>query len=174
MAVARSCRRGEAADLAVAQPVVDERQQLSGGGDATDVAAAVGADAGFDRGDLWFADRTGDCFDGRPTQQPRALFADPAAGDVAVGLAVARSQPGPRTQPAAGWRSALRRRSRRRTRQRTPGRLRVALAPLHSRDDPSGGGRCARRSRGSDGRRPRSGRAATRSDWRTRHRDAVR
>ena len=40
-----SCRRGEAADLAVAQPVVDERQQLAGGGDAADVATAAGADA---------------------------------------------------------------------------------------------------------------------------------
>ena len=154
---------GEAADLAVAQPVVDERQQLAGGGDAADVATPSGTDASFDRGDLRVADRTGDRFDGSPAQQPGALLGDPAAGDVAVGLAVARSQPGPRTQPPWVGEPASRRRSRRRTRRRTPGRPHVALAPPHSRDDPSAGGRCARRSRGSDGRRPRSGRAATRS-----------
>jgi hypothetical protein len=90
---------GEAADLAVAQPVVDERQQMAGRRDAADVAAAAGTDAGFDRGDLRVAHRPAGCFDRRPTQQPGALFADSAAGDVAVGLAVARGQPGPSTQP---------------------------------------------------------------------------
>jgi hypothetical protein len=90
-----SCGLGEAADLAVAQPVVDQRQQLSGGGDTADVAAPAGADTCFDRGDLGVAYRPGDCFHGRPAQQPGALFGDPAAVGVAVGLAVAWGQPGP-------------------------------------------------------------------------------
>ena len=88
-------RRGEAADLAVAQPVVDECQQVAGGGDAADVATPPGTDVCFDRGDLGVTDGAGDGFDRRPAQQPRALFGDPAAGDVAVGLAVAWGQPGP-------------------------------------------------------------------------------
>jgi hypothetical protein len=41
------CVTSEAADLAVAQPVVDEGQQVAGGGDAADVAAPAGPDAGL-------------------------------------------------------------------------------------------------------------------------------
>ena len=48
---------------------------------------------------LRVADGAGDRFDGGPAQQPGALLGDPAAGDVAVGLAVTWGQPGPRTQP---------------------------------------------------------------------------
>ena len=96
VAVARShAAVGEAADLAVAQPVEDEGQQLAGGGDAADVATPAGADTGFDRGDLGVAYSAGDRFDSGPAQQARALFGDPAAGDVAVGLAVAWGQPCP-------------------------------------------------------------------------------
>ena len=41
----------ETADLAVAQAVVDEREEMTGGGDAADVAAAAVTDAGLDRSD---------------------------------------------------------------------------------------------------------------------------
>ena len=75
-------RRGETADLTVAQPVVDERQQVAGGGDAADVATPPATDACFDRSDLRVTHRPRDCFHRRPTQQPRALLGDPAALDV--------------------------------------------------------------------------------------------
>ena len=69
---AASC--GEATDLAVAQAVVDEREEMTRRGDASDVAAPAGADAGLDRGDLRVADGAGDGFDGGPAQQPGALL----------------------------------------------------------------------------------------------------
>ena len=64
-----SCGVGEAADLAVAQAVVDESQQVAGGGDAADVATTAGADAGFHRGDLRITRSSGDGLDGGPAQQ---------------------------------------------------------------------------------------------------------
>ena len=71
VAVARiSCGVGEAADLAVAQAVVDERQKVTGGGDASDVAAPPVTDTCLDPCDLRVADGTGDRLDGRPAQQP--------------------------------------------------------------------------------------------------------
>ena len=90
-----SYRVGEAAELAVAQPVEDQGEEVSGGGDAADVATSAGSDTGFDRGDLGVAYGAGDRFDSGPAQQARALFGDPATGDVTVGLAVAWGQPGP-------------------------------------------------------------------------------
>ena len=42
---------GETADVAVAQPVVDEREEMSGRRHAADVETAAGTDAGLDRGD---------------------------------------------------------------------------------------------------------------------------
>jgi len=64
-----SCGVGEAADLAVAQAVVDESQQVAGGGDAADVATTAGADPGFHRGDLRITRSSGDGLDGGPAQQ---------------------------------------------------------------------------------------------------------
>ena len=47
---------------------------MAGRGDAADVAAPAGADAGLDRGDPRVADGAGDRFDRRPAQQPGALL----------------------------------------------------------------------------------------------------
>ena len=76
---------GEATDLAVAQAVVDEREEMTRRGDTSDVAAPAGTDAGLHRGDLRVADRTGDRFDGGPAQQPGALLiCGPGGGQGAV------------------------------------------------------------------------------------------
>ena len=91
---------GEAADLAVAQAVVDEREEMTRRGDAPDVAAPPGADPGFHRGDLRVAHGTRDGLDGGPAQQPAALLGDVPAMAVAVGLAQPGCQPGPRAQPS--------------------------------------------------------------------------
>ena len=61
---------GEATDLTVAQAVVDEREQMTRRGDASDVAASASADTGLDRGDLRIAHGTRDGLDGSPAQQP--------------------------------------------------------------------------------------------------------
>jgi hypothetical protein len=106
LAVARSsCGVGEAADLAVAQPVVDEREQLAGGGDAADAATAAGTDAGFDRSDLRVTDSARDCLDGGPAQQPGALFICGSGGGGQGGVAVFRER---RDKPASrkDWKSS--------------------------------------------------------------------
>src|SRR6266545_803564 len=48
LAASRRCSRraGQATDVPVAEPVVDQGEQLAGGGDLADVRAAVLADAG--------------------------------------------------------------------------------------------------------------------------------
>ena len=73
------CVSGEATDLAVAQAVVDEREEMTRRGDASDVATPPGADTGLDRGDLRVTHRAGDGFDRRPAQQPGSLLGDVAA-----------------------------------------------------------------------------------------------
>src|SRR5829696_3672757 len=91
---------GEATDFAVAQPVVDEREEMARRRDTADVATPAGADTRLHRGDLRVAHRAGDGFHGGPAQQAGSLLGDVAALDVGVGLAVARGEPGPRAQMA--------------------------------------------------------------------------
>ena len=74
-------------------------------GDASDVAAPAGTDAGLDRGDLRVAHGTGDGFDGGPAQQPRALLGDVAALGVGVGLAVDAGSARPTSTTGAGCRT---------------------------------------------------------------------
>ena len=91
-----SCGVGEAADLAVAQAVVDEGQQVAGGGDTRPMLrprrapmrafteAICGSRA---------APETASTAAQRNSREP--CLGDPAAVDVGVGLAVAWGQPGP-------------------------------------------------------------------------------
>ena len=58
------------------EAVVDEREEMTGRRDTSDVAAPAGTDAGFDRGDLRIVVRPGDGLDRRPAQQSRALLGD--------------------------------------------------------------------------------------------------
>ncbi len=64
-------RRGQGADLPVAQAVVDQGEELAGGGDLGDVAglvAAAGDDAGLDRSRCGVGAGPLDGFDQRPAE----------------------------------------------------------------------------------------------------------
>lgn len=76
----------EATDLAVAQAVVDEREEMTRRGDASDIAAPPRPDTRFDRSDLWVAHGDRDGFDRGPAQRPGALLGDVPALGVGVGL----------------------------------------------------------------------------------------
>lgn len=89
-----SRRSGQATDVPVAKPVEDQGEQSAGGGDLADVGAASFADA-----DPGLPDRPGADtlrrLHGRPAHQCAALFGDPAAVHLRIGLTVGRGQPGP-------------------------------------------------------------------------------
>ena len=88
----------ERADLAVAQPVVDQREQLACRGNFGDVLAAASFDTLFVGRDLGRRRVALHRLDGRPADRFGALFGDVPAVHDGVGLAVARGQPGPRAQ----------------------------------------------------------------------------
>src|SRR5438552_6836563 len=81
---------GEAADFAVAQAVVHEREEFAGGGDPGDVAvvAPLGelAELALEEASPSTA---ADGLDGRPADQSRPLLGDRSPFDDDVGLAVA-------------------------------------------------------------------------------------
>ena len=62
------CFGPKTADLAVSEPVVDQREEMASSGDLADVAASTVPDALLDRGDARLTVGTGDGFDGRPAQ----------------------------------------------------------------------------------------------------------
>ena len=86
---------GHRADVSVAQPVVDEGEQLAGRGDLGDVAAAAGLDPLAIKGDLGGVRLALDGLDSRPPHEFAALFGDVSAVHDSVRFAVARGQPGP-------------------------------------------------------------------------------
>src|SRR6266571_8601134 len=95
---------GQAADLPVAQAVVDQGEQPAGGGDLGDVAgflAAAGDDGVPGRADHAVAGDALDGLDQRPAQQPRALLGDVPAGDLDAGY-LKLLQMRPRRLPRAG------------------------------------------------------------------------
>ena len=85
----------ERTDVAVAQPVVDQREQFACRGDLGDVLAAASFDTVFVGGDLGGGLVTLHRLDRRPSDQFRALFGDVSAVHDGVGLAVAWGQPRP-------------------------------------------------------------------------------
>ena len=85
----------ERADVAVAQPVVDQREQFACRGDLGDVLAAASFDALFVGRDLGRRRVALHRLDRRPADRFGALFGDVSAVHDGVGLAVARGQPGP-------------------------------------------------------------------------------
>src|ERR1700736_222154 len=88
---------GQSADVSVAQPVVDQREQLAGRGDLGDVAAAAGFDPFAIKGDLGDVGLTLDGLHGRPPHKFAALLGDVPATNDGVGFAVCGGQTGPRT-----------------------------------------------------------------------------
>src|SRR5712675_2438440 len=89
---------GHRADVSVAQPVVDEGEQLAGRGDLGDVAAAAGLDPLAIKGDLGGVGLALDGLHGRPPHEFAALLGDVPAAHDSVGFAVCGGQPGPRAQ----------------------------------------------------------------------------
>ena len=81
--------------MPVAQRVVDELEQITGGGGDADVAAAALCDALASLSGAGVLAGALCCFDGGPTDQHAALFGDPAAVHGGIGLVVFRGQPGP-------------------------------------------------------------------------------
>src|SRR5438270_156897 len=73
---------GEAADLAVAQAVEDEGEELAGDRHPGDVLAPAPADAGEVRAQLGPAPHVGHGFDGGPAHQRRSLLGDAAPPDL--------------------------------------------------------------------------------------------
>ena len=91
-----------ATDLAVAQAVVDERENLARDRDACLVGTAplgqlaiVGSENGAAMG-------AADPFDQRPPQQPRSLFGDPTAPRLGIGFVMRRRESPPGTQMRRG------------------------------------------------------------------------
>ena len=124
------------ADVSVAQPVVDQREQFACRGNLGDVFAAASFDSVFVGCDLGRRRVTLHRLDGRPTNQFGALFGDMPAVYDAIGLAVARGQPGPRAQVGGVGENGARHRSRRRTPPLAWVRCRARAGSLDSR------GRC--------------------------------
>lgn len=85
--------------MLVAQPVVDEGEQLGGRGDLADVLAAAGLDACTIDGKLRGGGLVLDGLDRRPSDQFAALLGDVPTMDDGVRLVVTRGQSRPRTQP---------------------------------------------------------------------------
>ena len=88
----------ECSDVMVAQRVVDELDLGSRGGHDADVAPAAGRHPVADATDPGVAGQDLHRLDRGPTDQSGALFGDPAAVHVGVGLAVLGGQPGPAGQ----------------------------------------------------------------------------
>ena len=107
---------GEAADLAVAQAVEDQGEELAGRGDAGDVAARAARRCAGSRSRSRRRRGTGDRLDRRPAHQPGALLGDRPAADLGVGLAVRGASARPTSTAARASGTGRRRRSRRRTR----------------------------------------------------------
>src|SRR6266540_4129982 len=93
----RSRRSGQATDVSVAQRVVDQGEQLAGGGDLGDVRASAFGQPGPGTPDRT-AVETLHRFDGGPADQMVALLGDAATVDGGVGLTVAGSHAGPGAQ----------------------------------------------------------------------------
>ena len=91
--------RLQAADLAVSEAVVDERDDLAGCRDFGDGSAVAAFGECFSLGVKpgVFAEFLGG-FDRGPAHEPVALFGDRAPGDLDVGLAVAWGEATPRRE----------------------------------------------------------------------------
>ena len=89
---------GEATDLAVAQPVVDEREETPRRSTRPMLRPRRAPTRAFTEEIIRVADRTGDGLHGGPAQQAGSLLGDVAAWDVGVGLAAAWGEPGPPAQ----------------------------------------------------------------------------
>src|SRR5258705_2193266 len=89
---------GQGSDVSVAQPVVDEGEQLAGRGDLGDVAAAAGLDPLAIKGDFCGVRLALDGLDSRPPHEFAALLGDVPAANDGVGFAVCGGQTGPRAQ----------------------------------------------------------------------------
>jgi hypothetical protein len=100
--VSRRLGLGEAADLAVAQAVVDEREDLAGHRHPRLVRAAPFGDTPKPRSQAGSAVIAGHRLDQRPAHQLRALFGDRTAGRLGVGLAMLGGQARPRAQRLGG------------------------------------------------------------------------
>src|SRR6266511_1424096 len=87
----------QATDVSVAQRVVDQGEQLAGGGDLGDVRASAFGQPGPGTPDRT-AVETLHRFDGGPADQMVALLGDAATVDGGVGLTVAGSHAGPGAQ----------------------------------------------------------------------------
>jgi hypothetical protein len=93
-----SPRLGQAADLAVAQAVVDEDEKFARRSDAPDLLAAPLTDAEVVRTDGRIASLARHGLDGCPAHEARALLGDVATPDLVVGLVVRRGQASPAAQ----------------------------------------------------------------------------
>src|SRR5437868_7141718 len=89
--------RGQATDMAVAQPVEDEREKFAGGGDLADVRAASFADPHAGLPERTLA-KALDGLDRGPPNQRVALLGDPPPVDLGVGLTVLGGHAGPGAQ----------------------------------------------------------------------------
>ena len=85
---------GHGADVSVAQPVVDEGEQLAGRGDLGDIAAAAGLNPFAIKGDLRTVRLVLDGLDGRPSHEFAALLGDVSAPHNGVRFAVGGGQTG--------------------------------------------------------------------------------
>jgi len=93
-----SGRLRQAADVVIAQTVIDPHDQLASRGHDTDVTAAALFDPVACLPETGMRAEVLHCFDRGPADQPRALFGDPPAVHGGVGLAVSRGQPSPASQ----------------------------------------------------------------------------
>ena len=92
----RSCAGPmQAADVPVAHPGEDQFDELSGGGDLADVGSAALSDLVADLPEPGVLAEALDSLDGGPADQCAALFGDPPAVNLGIGLVVFGSQPGP-------------------------------------------------------------------------------
>ena len=78
----------EATDFSVASPVINQFDELAGGGDFADVVAAAGPDPVTNLAQATVLIGALDGFDCGPAHQPAALFGDGSAMHGGVGLVV--------------------------------------------------------------------------------------
>ena len=162
----RASRRllvSETADLAVAQAVIDERENSSG-----DRHVGLGLAAAPGDGFELVAQRrsavvTSDRLDGGPAHEARPLFGDLAPVHVGVGLSVLGRKTRPTSTGPWMTRSGSRRRSRRRRWRRTRARRRRWPGRPGSRRRRREGGGCRGPRSRSRGPRSRRGLGARRS-----------
>src|SRR4029453_6447694 len=87
-----------AADLSVAQAVVDEGEKFASDRDPCDVHPAPFADASIVALEFRAAAHVRDRFDRSPAHQRRSCFGDPPAAHLGIRFSMSRREPSPRTK----------------------------------------------------------------------------